>query len=102
MIFIHTTVPTQEGADTLSDAAIDQKLAACVDIYPVRSKYLWEGVKQDVEQYMLVFTTHSELAPELEKYIKANHPHDVPLVARTAIDVVNNAYQEWVNSVLGL
>jgi periplasmic divalent cation tolerance protein len=102
MIFIYTTVPTKEAAEMLGDRAIDMSLAACVDSWPITSKYMWEGKKQTVEQYMLMFTTHSSMAPDLETYIKENHPHDVPLVARVVIDVVNNAYQEWVSSTLTL
>ena len=102
MIFLYTTVPTKEAAEKLSDESITQSLTACVDFWPIRSKYMWEGQKVDTEQYMMMFTTHSKLATQLEVYIKENHPHNVPMVARTEIDVMNNAYQEWVNSVLNL
>jgi periplasmic divalent cation tolerance protein len=102
MIFLYTTVPTKEVAEKLSDEAIDKNLAACVDMWPIQSKYMWEGKKVSVEQYMVMFTTHSSLATQLETYIVLGHPNNIPLVARTEIDIINNAYQEWVSATLGL
>lgn len=102
MIFVSTTIKNKDEAEALVDEVINAKLAACADFWPVQSVYNWEGEKQSVAQYLIVFTTHNVQAPELEARIIAKHPYAVPMIARTNVDQVNNAYQLWVNETLGM
>lgn len=97
MLFIYTTIKEKTDVQALAEEVINAKLAACADYWPTHSTYLREGKTVSVDQYMVVFTTHSEYASELEAYITAKHPYTVPMVARTQIDVINNAYQQWAN-----
>ncbi len=98
MIYIHTTIKNIEDAQALATEVISAKLAACVDYFPVKSTYLWEGKVETVEQYLMTFITHSEYAADLEARIEAKHSYAVPLIARTQIDIINNTYQEWANN----
>lgn len=102
MIFVYTTIKDREDADALASEVIELKLAACVDMWPIKSVYIWEGKQISLPQYMVMCTTHSVKAADLEAHIVAKHPYTVPLIARTNIDVVNNAYQRWVSDTLDL
>jgi periplasmic divalent cation tolerance protein len=101
MIFVYTSVNKQDSAKKLAHDAIDNKLAACVDFWPMHSVYEWKGEKVDVDQYMMMFTTHSHLAPKLEDLMSQEHPYSVPMVARVQLDVVNEVYKHWVGDQIG-
>lgn len=102
MLFVYTTTKNRETAEILVNEAIDSKLAARANFWPISSVYVWEGEKKSVEHYMIMFTTHSAQVHDLESRIVAKHPETVPLIARCNVDLVNNAYQLWVNETLGM
>jgi periplasmic divalent cation tolerance protein len=102
MLFVYTTTQDKEKTQALVDEVIDRKLVARANFWPINSTYFWEGEKRSVERYMVMFTTHSAMAHDLEASIIASHSGTVPLIARTEVDMVNNAYQKWVNETLGM
>ena len=86
----------------LANEVIDLKLAARANFWPVESIYYWEGVKETANHFMVMFTTHNDEAHDLESHIIAKHSITVPMIARTQVDMVNEAYQLWVNETLGM
>jgi len=95
-IQVTTTVSLQEDADLLAKLALEQRLAACVQISPCRSTYHWQGsIKQDNE-LRLVMKSHQDLYPALEKLIVEHHPYDVPEILVTPIESCNSVYLDWL------
>jgi periplasmic divalent cation tolerance protein len=52
-----STEAGQERAETLARAALDQGLAACVDLRPVTSLYRWQGAIETAEEVQILFKT---------------------------------------------
>jgi periplasmic divalent cation tolerance protein len=48
-----TTVGSDEEARTLARAALEAKLAACVQIAPVTSHYVWKGELCETRELLL-------------------------------------------------
>jgi len=65
-------------ADTLANALVSAKLAACVNVMSsVKSVYRWEGsVETGTESLLIVKTTRSAVAA-ISKLLEEIHPYEV-------------------------
>jgi periplasmic divalent cation tolerance protein len=96
LIFILTTMPDDDRADTLARALVDERLAACVNVHgPMVSTYRWKDVvERDAERQIVIKTTRGRLA-EIEARLRALHPYELPeFVVLDA--VASEAYGKWV------
>ncbi len=100
IVFIYTTCPGAEVARSIATSAIEEKLAVCGDFWTIESVYPWQGVMEDVEQYMLVLTTDKGLAEKLMKFISGMHPYSVPMIACATTSMVNSTYKFWTDNTL--
>ena len=91
-----TTVASESDATTIARALVDERLAACVHVYPeMQSVYQWKGeVSVEAERQLVIKTTGPRLAA-LELRLAALHPYELPefVVLRGAASV---AYARWV------
>jgi periplasmic divalent cation tolerance protein len=92
----------QADARSIASAAIDKKLAACVNIVPlVHSLYWWDGkVEQDDEALLLVKTTRAAVS-ELDDLLRTIHPYDT--FELIALDIVagSHPYLDWIGGSVG-
>ena len=95
-IQVITTVAIQEDADQLAQLALEQRLAACVQVSPCRSTYHWQGEIKQANELRLVMKSHRDLYPELERLIVEHHPYDVPEILATPVQFCNSIYLEWL------
>ena len=96
MVFIYTTCETMEEAEKLGTLIITQKIGACVDFWPIKSCYNWEGGLQCVSQAMLLVTTLESKLDPVTQLIHDNHTYSVPLIAGADIRRMNHDYKEWM------
>ncbi len=97
MIIVFITMPNIIEAEKLAVSLVEEKLAACVQIYPkMTSIYFWEGKIQRDEEHLLLAKTFSERFDELEKFVRANHPYDTPEIVGIKADNVSGRYLEWL------
>jgi periplasmic divalent cation tolerance protein len=99
MIVVMTTLPNAAEAEKFAHDVVGENLAACVQILsPMRSVYRWEGKVESADEVLLLIKTPVEKFAELEKFITANHPYDVPeIVAINAADV-SEPYRKWLEA----
>ena len=100
MIFIYSTAANQEEADKLSKLILENKLAACVNSWPIRSRYVWEGVLKDETEIVMIVKTSEEKFQEIEQLIVENHSYDVPCIVAIDIKRMNPEFKQWVVSAL--
>lgn len=94
-----TTSPDAPTAENIARGVVQERLAACVQIMPpMRSIYRWKGKIESADEFLLLIKTAAEKFTEVEKFIAANHPYDVPeIVAINAADV-SEPYRKWIES----
>lgn len=100
IVFVYTTCPSIEEARSIALFAIKEKLAVCGDFWEINSIYPWQGVLQDVFQYMVMLTTEKETADRLVKFVEGLHPYNVPMVAKLDTNFMNSNYKFWVDNIL--
>ncbi len=99
-VVVSTTVDGDVVACDLARKIVDARLAACVQRFPVRSTYWWEGKVEDADEVLLVSKTTVLLAGKLTDFIKANHSYDVPEVIVTPIVGGNIDYLDWLGETV--
>ncbi|WP_438865338.1 divalent-cation tolerance protein CutA [Neptunicella sp.] len=95
------TCPDKTIATQIAHTAVNQRLAACVNIIDkVESVYLWQNETQQDNEIQLVFKTRHQLIDDLFKLVIRLHPYDVP--EWLILDVANgsNAYLDWIRDSL--
>ncbi|MDD2474067.1 MULTISPECIES: divalent-cation tolerance protein CutA [unclassified Methanoculleus] len=94
-VVVFCTVPAEE-AETMARALVDARLAACVNVTPVRSCFRWEGrVSSEPEQLLIVKTQYRLLDPLIAR-VRGLHSYDLPEII--AIPIVGGyaPYLDWV------
>ncbi len=100
MVFIYTTCRDAAEAKKLGKMVLEKHLAACVNIAPIESMYIWEGkLKEDNEAVLLIKTQEPKVA-EIEELLIANHSYSVPFVGVIEAHRLNRAYREWMGTVI--
>ncbi len=100
-IQVLTTTPTKEVAQSIVDALLGEKLAACVQIVgPIESHYWWQDKQETAVEWQCVAKSRIGLYGQLEAAIRRVHPYDVPEILVTRIETGNAAYLDWLQDEL--
>ena len=92
-----TTAGSQQEAQKIAEALVEQRLAACVNIISgMHSVYRWQDkVEQADEWLLLIKTTESASAPVRDAITKL-HSYEVPECIVLSIEDGTPAYLDWI------
>ena len=101
-IIVFVTCESKEQAETIAQALVTEKLAACVNVLPgIRSCYVWEKkLTWSDELLLLIKTTHGRF-DQLQSRVKALHSYEVPEIVGVTIDDANQKYVDWIDTCVG-
>lgn len=87
-----------KDAGVLARRLVRDRLAACVNLLPVRSVYRWEGAVQEEEEATLLIKVSEAGLTRLVTALEELHPYDVPEIVVLEVDVERSldAYVDWV------
>lgn len=91
----YITISTKEAGELLGNFAIEKKLAACANIFPINSIFPWEGDIQNSGEYVLILKTILSRKIELLSFIEQNHPYELPCILNWEVEV-NDEYGRWI------
>ena len=96
-VLVYTTYPSLVEAEKAGRAAVEQRLAACVNILPgMVSHYWWEGKVERGEEVVMILKTRASLADRLRKALKSGHPNAVPAIMVLPVESVEDTYLRWM------
>ncbi|MFC2014705.1 divalent-cation tolerance protein CutA [Chloroflexota bacterium] len=93
---IYVTVGNEDEAGRIARALVTEKLAACVNIMPVKSVYRWQGNIEEEAGVVMFVKTRNELAEEVIRWVKELHSDEVPCIVSFPIEKGNPDYLEWI------
>jgi len=93
---IYITTKDEGEAKRIGKTLVEEKLAACVNIHPMKSIYRWGGGIEEEEETALLVKTKAELADEVIERVKELHSYEVPCIVSLPIAKGNPAYLEWI------
>jgi len=95
IVLLRTTCASEERAAALARQMVEEKLAACATLEPVRSIYRWQGAVEDDPEVAVTFKTATDRAPALRARIVALHDYHLPVIEGWQIDAGADA-EAWV------
>ncbi|MGJ0425220.1 divalent-cation tolerance protein CutA [Methylocystis sp.] len=91
-----TTIDDEEKARALARAALSAKLAACVQIHPIRSHYVWKDEMREESEFLLHMKTRGEDYPALAELVRRLHSYETPEILRIDVAEADRDYLAWV------
>lgn len=97
MIEFQVTFADVEAARRLARAALEARLAACVNIgSTVHSLFWWQGEIAEEAEVVALFKTSEARADELAAFIADEHDYDTPAIIRQEGLTANADFARWV------
>ena len=91
-----TTFADRDSALSTARAAVEARLAACVQVIgPITSVYRWERAMHEEEEYLCVMKVPSEGLDALTTFVKDRHPYDAPELTALPTAYVEERYLAW-------
>ncbi len=96
MRIVLTTYPDRDAALAAVDGVLDRRLAACAQLLPITSRYLWRGRRTTGEETLVLFKTVPKRVGGLFQFLLAAHPYEVPEVAELDVPRILPAYLRYL------
>ena len=101
MIIIKTTSDSHKAMKDITNALLNKRYAACVNIVPrMRSKYILDGRIVESREVMLLIKTSQDLEAKVYETIKGMHNYDIPEISTVETSKVDKDYLKWINESL--
>jgi periplasmic divalent cation tolerance protein len=99
LVQVLTTMDTREAALSLARSAVDERMAACVQVIgPITSVYRWEGRTNEDQEFLCLLKVPSGRLERLIQFVKARHPYDTPEITAVESSFVDERYLAWADS----
>jgi periplasmic divalent cation tolerance protein len=96
-IQVSTTTETEQAAEQIAAALVEQRLAACAQVSgPIRSVYRWKDEVQQSQEWLCTAKTRAAFFPQVEKAILALHTYDCPEILALPIVGGSASYFAWL------
>ncbi|HWG06360.1 MAG TPA: divalent-cation tolerance protein CutA, partial [Beijerinckiaceae bacterium] len=73
-----TTTDSKENVSAIVSAVLEQKLAACVQVFPIESHYVWNGEISYSPEFLLFLKAKASDYAALESAISEVHTYEIP------------------------
>ena len=101
-MLVLSTLPNADAAAELAWSLVNERLAACANVFPaLRSIYKWQGKIQDENEVLVLFKTRQEHYEALKQRILELHPYEVPEVLAIPVERGYAAYLDWLAKETG-
>ena len=91
-----TTVDTQSAAEKISEKVLEAHLGACVQQFPIQSRYRWQGKIESASEIRIEIKTRCMLFDRLKTLLLALHPYELPEIISCPINDAHQNYLDWI------
>ncbi len=94
----YITVENMEEAERISKQLVEDRLVACINVFPqIQSFFYWEGKAQNEGETLMMGKTQTKLVERLVDRVKELHSYDVPCVVTWEIHKGNPEFLSWID-----
>ena len=93
--FVYMPCPSQEAAEALGRQLVEERLAACSNVFPITSIYWWQEQLTEDNEVVCVVKTTLDSWDRLRDRAEVLHPYEVPCILKVEVEA-NRAYEDWV------
>lgn len=92
------TCPDRSQAESLAQALVERRLAACVSLLPgVHSVYRWQGRVEQADEVQLLIKTTAESFAALQAAVLELHPYELPELIAVEVAAGLVPYLAWID-----
>lgn len=100
-VVVLISAPNEAEAVSLARILVEGRLAACVQIHPIRSIHIWQNRLSDDQEYLLLVKTRTNLLATLETTVQSHHSYQVPEITVVPILMGSVDYLGWIDEQVG-
>ncbi|MBD2666555.1 divalent-cation tolerance protein CutA [Richelia sinica] len=97
MKMYYVTLNNAEEARTIGRKLLAEKLAVCVNWYPITCAYIWQGEINEEPEVVLIIKTQAGYGSEIEKVIRQNINY-TNFIAEISPSSINQGFLDWLNA----
>ncbi|MBZ9569772.1 divalent-cation tolerance protein CutA [Patescibacteria group bacterium] len=94
---IYITTTNEKEAKRIAEVLVEERLAACVNRFPIKSIYRWAEKIQRESEIALIVKTKDELVDKVIKRVKELHSYEVPCIISISIEKGYSKFLKWVD-----
>jgi periplasmic divalent cation tolerance protein len=94
---VTTACANEKDAEKIAAVLLQRKLAACVQMFPISSRYVWKGKICADRETLLFIKCRRDCYPGIERAIIENHGYELPEILLTPILGGYSKYLEWMD-----
>ena len=98
-IAVVTTLGSLEEAQRMGRTLVERRLAACAQITPIESFYVWNDALCHEPEFRLLLKSTEARYAALEAAIRESHPYELPAIHAERLEPVYPPYAEWIERV---
>lgn len=94
---IYITAGDMEEARRIGKKLIEERLAACVNIFPITSIFRWKDNIDEAQEFGVLVKTKTVKVKEIEQRVKEIHSYEVPCVISFKLDEGSPDFLRWID-----
>jgi len=98
---VYVVFKDEEEAERIGEILVREKLVACINYFPVKSIYTWEGKIERAGEIAAICKTRWELVGKVIRRVKELHSYRVPCVVSWIIEQGDADYLNWIRDSTG-
>lgn len=95
---VMTAIDSEAAAEALARQLVEARLAACVQVMPVKSFYVWQGESRREAEYLLLVKTRAALYAQVETFIRIHHAYETPEILQVPVTAGAADYLQWLRT----
>lgn len=93
---VYITAGSMEEAKNMGKTLVEERLAACVNIFPITSIYRWKDNIDEAGEFGMFVKTKTDKVRYIERRVKQLHSYEVPCIVSLKIDISSSDYLNWI------
>jgi periplasmic divalent cation tolerance protein len=94
---VTTACVDENEAGKIATVLLSRKLAACVQMFPIDSRYVWKGKLCADREILLVIKCLRGDYSDIERAILDNHSYELPEILLMPVDGGYGKYLDWID-----
>lgn len=100
MILVYITCKDKEEAKKIAKHLLDNRLAACANIFPIESMYCSGDKLEQSNEVVLLVKTRKYKFDKVKEEVKKIHSYEIPCILKIDVEA-NKGYDSWLDGVVG-
>lgn len=95
-VLVHITFGSYEEAEQVASEVVQNKLAACAQLFPIRSFFTWQNDSKAEDEFIVQLKTTEQHLKAIESFVVENHSYEVPEILAVPIVWAHQPYLNWL------